>query len=96
MLERICRGRSGQRETDIYSNQEGKDGVRSREKVYDPNDAASIPLVDIYPKLTGGFTNTFRYYFADLSFNFSFSLGGHSYDAAMWALQDDGHAANTK
>lgn len=78
-----------------YSNQEGKDGVRSREKVYDPNDAASIPLVDIYPKLTGGFTNTFRYYFADLSFNFSFSLGGHSYDAAMWALQDDGHAANT-
>ena len=78
-----------------YSNQEGKDGVRSREKVYDPNDAVSIPLVDIYPKLTGGFTNTFRYYFADLSFNFSFSLGGHSYDAAMWALQDDGHAANT-
>lgn len=73
-----------------YSNIE-TDGVRSREKVYDPNDAVSIPLVDTYPTLTGGLTNTFRYRLVDLSFNLTYSLGGYSYDSAMWALQDDGY-----
>lgn len=78
-----------------YSNKE-VDGVRSREKVYDPNDAVSIPLADIYPKLTGGLSNTFRYRFVDLNFNLSYSLGGHSYDAGMPDLQDDGYSALTQ
>lgn len=74
-----------------YSNQPDEKGVRSREIVDDPNLAAIVPLKDIYPTLTGGFTNTFQYKFIDLSFNLSFSLGGWSYDNAMWAGQDDGY-----
>ena len=77
-----------------YSNVEDENGVRSREKVYDPNEAVSVPLKCIHPTLTGGFSNTLRYRFVDLSFNLSFSLGGYSYDSEMYALQDDGYAAN--
>ena len=69
------------------------DGERSREIVYDPNEAVSVPLANIYPKVSGGLTNTFRYKMFDLSFNLSYSLGGHSYDAGMWALQDDGYSS---
>lgn len=76
-----------------YSNIEDENGVRSREKVDDPNNAVSIPLKNIYPTVTGSFGNTFRYKFADLSFNFTYSFGGNSYDAAMWALQDDGYSS---
>lgn len=77
-----------------YSNQE-VDGVRSREKVYDPNQAVSVPLSCIYPKVSGSFGNTFRYRFIDLSFNLTYSLGGHSYDSGMWALQDDGYSSTS-
>lgn len=78
-----------------YSNVLQEDGTRSRELVYDPNQAVSVPLADIYPKISGGFMNTFRYKFIDLSFNLSFTMGGHSYDAGMWALQDDGYSSIT-
>ncbi len=74
-----------------YSNRLQDDGTRSREKVEDPNLADRIPLVDSYPDITGGLSNTFRYKILDLSFNLSFSLGGYSYDNYMWALQDDGY-----
>ncbi|MDE7074637.1 MAG: SusC/RagA family TonB-linked outer membrane protein, partial [Odoribacter sp.] len=77
-----------------YSNMETENG-RSREIIYDPNDAAVVPLKDSYPKLTGGLSNTFRYRFVDLSLNFSFSLGGYTYDSYMWALQDDGYGTST-
>ena len=69
------------------------DGERSREIVYDPNEAVSVPLANIYPKVSGGLTNTFRYKMFDLSFNLSYSLGGHSYDSGMWAIQDDGYSS---
>ena len=79
----------------MYYSNVTTDGGRSREIIYDPNNAAVIPLEDSYPKLTGGLSNTLRYRFVDLSFNFSFSLGGYSYDSCMWALQDDGYDSNT-
>lgn len=75
-----------------YSNVPDENGVRSRELVYDPNEAAMVPLADIYPKFTGGLTNTFRYGLADLSFNLTYSFGGHSYDSAMPNLQSDGYS----
>lgn len=75
-----------------YSNKE-VDGVRSREIVNDPNDAVSVPLCNIYPTVSGSLGNTFRYRFVDLSFNLTYSLGGHSYDSGMWALQDDGYSS---
>ena len=74
-----------------YSNIPDENGVPSRELVSDPNEAVSVPLADIYPKYTGGLTNTFRYGLADLSFNLTYSFGGHSYDAAMPDLQNDGY-----
>lgn len=67
--------------------------MRSREKVYDPNDAVMVPLENIYPTVSGSIGNTLRYKYFDLMFNFTYSLGGHSYDDAMWALQDDGKSA---
>ena len=76
-----------------YDNKEDENGNRSRNIVYDPNDADRVELKDIYPKLTGGLMNTFNYKFIDLSFNLSFHLGGYSYDGAMYALQDDGYTA---
>lgn len=75
-----------------YSNKE-VDGVRSREIVNDPNAAVSVPLCNIYPTVSGSLGNTFRYRFIDLSFNLTYSLGGHSYDSGMWALQDDGYSS---
>lgn len=77
----------------VYYSNVLVDGERSREIVYDPNEAVSVPLANIYPKVSGGLTNTFRYKMFDLSFNLSYSLGGHSYDAGMWALQDDGYSS---
>ncbi len=77
-----------------YSNKD-VDGVRSREIVNDPNEAVSVPLENIYPTLSGSLSNTLRYKMVDLNFNFTYSLGGYSYDAGMWALQDDGYSATT-
>lgn len=50
-----------------YDNKEDENGNRSRNIVYDPNDADRVELKDIYPKLTGGLMNTFNYKFIDLS-----------------------------
>lgn len=74
-----------------YDNIEDENGNLSKNIVYDPNDANPIPLADIYPKVTGGLMNTFNYKFIDFSFNLSYSLGGHSYDNGMYAIQDDGY-----
>lgn len=77
----------------MYVSNKEIDGVRSQELVYDPNQAVPVPLDNIHPTLRGGITNTFNYKDFDLSFNFTYSLGGHSYDNAMWALQDDGYSS---
>lgn len=69
-----------------------KDGVESLDIVNDPNNAVSIPLACIYPKVSGSLGNTLSYKNFDLSFNFTYSFGGHSYDSGMWALQDDGYS----
>ena len=44
-----------------YDNKEDENGNRSRNIVYDPNDADRVELKDIYPKLTGGLMNTYNY-----------------------------------
>lgn len=76
-----------------YDNKLDENGNRTKNKVYDPNEAERVIQKDIYPKLTGGLMNTFNYKFIDLSFNLSFHLGGYSYDGAMYSLQDDGYSA---
>lgn len=74
-----------------YSNQPDANGNPSRELVYDPSKAAPVIMGDIYPTLAGGWNNTFRYRWFDLSMNITYTLGGKSYDNGMWSIQDDGY-----
>lgn len=76
-----------------YSNVPDENGVPSREIVTNPNNAVNVPLKNIFPTVSGGFSNTFRYKFVDLNLNLSYSFGGYSYDNYMWALQDDGYSS---
>ena len=75
-----------------YDNQQDENGNYTKNKVTDPGQASPIPLKDITPTISGGFMNTFNYKFIDLSFNLSYSFGGHSYDNASYILQDDGYS----
>lgn len=75
-----------------YTNKTLEDGSIDRTITNNPNDASPIPLVGTQPKFFGGLTNTFKWKDIDLSFNLSFTLGGHSYDDYMYALQNDGYA----
>ncbi|WP_162850192.1 TonB-dependent receptor [Sphingobacterium yanglingense] len=52
----------------------------SREITEDDTKANRIAYKSVDPKLTGGFTNTFRYKFIDLNFTWTYTLGGNSYD----------------
>lgn len=52
----------------------------SRDITEDYTKANRILYKSVDPKLTGGFTNTFRYKIFDLNFTWTYSLGGYSYD----------------
>jgi TonB-linked SusC/RagA family outer membrane protein len=78
-------------EAQYYSNRPLEDGTLSRDIVKDPGRAFRICVADPAPDLAGSLNNSFAYKFLDLSFNLSFTLGGHSVDNALWALQDDGY-----
>lgn len=62
-----------------YINDPSKPG--SRDITEDANEANRIAYKSVDPKLTGGFTNTFRYKFMDLNFTWTYTLGGYSYDS---------------
>ena len=79
-------------EPQFYTNTKDANGVRSREIVNDPRQVGYVPMQDIYPKVSGGFTNSFRYKFVDFSFQLSYSLGGHSIDTETASIADDGHS----
>jgi TonB-linked SusC/RagA family outer membrane protein len=53
----------------------------SRDITEDYTKANRILYKSVDPKLTGGFTNTFRYKIFDLNFTWTYSLGGYSYDS---------------
>jgi TonB-linked SusC/RagA family outer membrane protein len=74
----------------FYTNTLDADGNYVKDKTKDLNTANMIPLQSPYPKLTGGFTNNFRIYFADLGFTFTYSLGGYSYDSGAGKLEKEG------
>lgn len=74
-----------------YSNEPLEDGTLSREIVNNPNYAYRTIVGDIFPTLTGGLQNVVSYKGLSLSFNLTFSLGGHSYDNLMWGVEDDGY-----
>ena len=63
-----------------YKNTEMEDGSYDRSLTYDHNEAQAIPYKTVDPVLTGGLTNILNYRWFDLSFTFTFSLGGWSFD----------------
>ena len=74
-----------------YDNVQQADGTFSKNLVDDPNNAYRIIVCDIFPKLTGSLQNSLGYKGISLSFNFTFSLGGHSYDNLLYGVEDDGY-----
>lgn len=70
------------------------DGENAREKTTDSSKAEYIMYKGPDPTLSGGWSNTFRYKIIDLSFTWTFTLGGYSYDAGASKLATGGK--NTK
>ena len=68
-------------------------GTDPRALTEDPNAAVPTMLQDADIKLYGNILNKFKYKFLDLQLNFTFTLGGYSYDNGMFALLDDGYSA---
>ena len=69
-------------------------GANPRELTYDPNAATPVLLQVTDPKIYGNISNKVGYKFLDLNLNFTFSLGGYSYDNGLSSLLDDGYATN--
>ncbi len=74
----------------FYLNTEDAEGNYSKEKTKELNLANMIPLGNPYPVISGGFVNNFKFYFIDLSFTFTYSLGGNSYDSGAGKLEKEG------
>ncbi len=72
------------------SNTYGEGPIVKEELTYDITDASRYDLGDILPKVTGGFGTTFEAYGVDLSAQFSFQLGGKTYDGGYQQLMHNG------
>lgn len=64
----------------FFTNTLLPDGTRSRELTDNGDLAQQIPYKSPYPKATMGLSNNIRWKFVDLSFTFSSTFGGHTYD----------------
>lgn len=74
----------------FYTNTLDENGSYVKEKTKDLNTANAIPLQSPYPKVIGGLVNNFKIYFVDLSFTFTYSIGGYSYDSGAGKLDKEG------
>ncbi len=74
----------------FYTNTVDENGNYVKEKTKDLNTANAIPLQSPYPKVIGGLVNNFKIYFVDLSFTFTYSVGGYSYDSGAGKLDKEG------
>ena len=66
------------------------DGTRNREVTGRGAEATRIPYKSPFPKVTMGLSNHLRWKFIDLSFTFSSTLGGYSYDRAADKTETSG------
>lgn len=73
-----------------YTNSLDANGNRVKDITEDPNKANPIVSKKAAPNLTGAIGNTLTYKFVDLSFTFTYSLGGYSYDNAAQKLEHGG------
>ena len=76
---------------EYYVNAEGGD---PKETTQDASKANRILYKVADPKISGGWTNTFKHKLIDLSFTWTFTLGGYSYDDAAQKLDHGGAEAN--
>jgi hypothetical protein len=74
----------------FYLNTLDAEGNYIKEPTKDLNLAQAIPLQSPYPKFTGGFINNLKFYFVDLGFTFTYSLGGYSYDSGAGKTEKEG------
>ena len=76
-----------------YTNTLNADGSRSRDITTDPNKAQQIAYKSADPKVAGGITNMFQYKQIDLSFTFTYALGGYSIDKTATWMETDGEVS---
>lgn len=76
-----------------YCNGQGgvdRDEEGNRITTENSSEAADVIFKGPDPKLTGGWANSFKYRWFDLNFNWTFSLGGYSYDNGASKLEHAG------
>ena len=72
------------------SNTYGEGPIVKEEKTYDITEASLYDCGDLLPKFTGGFGTNFEAFGFDLSAQFSFQLGGKTYDGGYQQLMHNG------
>lgn len=65
--------------------------VNGRPATYKYQDASEKIIGDIHPKLFGGFNTNVEWKGLTLGLNFTYKLGGYTYDAAGRDINDDGY-----
>ncbi|MBR3512892.1 MAG: TonB-dependent receptor [Bacteroidaceae bacterium] len=74
----------------LMSNTYGEGPIVKEELTYDLTEASLYDCGDVLPKLQGGFGTTFEAYGFDLSAQFSYQLGGKTYDGGYQQLMHNG------
>ncbi|MEN6618226.1 MAG: TonB-dependent receptor [Rikenellaceae bacterium] len=65
--------------------------VNGRPATYKYTDASEVIIGNIHPKLFGGFNTDVNWRGLSLALNFTYKIGGHTYDAAGKDVADDGY-----
>lgn len=65
--------------------------VNGRPATFKYSSASEVILGDIHPKLFGGLNTDFSWKGLSLSLNFTYKIGGYTYDAAGKDVNDDGY-----
>lgn len=73
-----------------YLNTTDEKGNYNRTTTTDATKAQAIAYKSVDPKISGGFTNLFKYRNFDLGLTFTYSLGGYSFDKAGALIETDG------
>lgn len=73
-----------------YTNSLDKEGNYDKTTTKDPTKANAIPYKQVDPTISGGLTNILTYKDFDLSFTFTYQLGGYSFDKTATYIETDG------
>lgn len=73
-----------------YINSKDEQGNYNKSTTNDPKNANAIPYKQVDPVVSGGLTNILSYRDFDLSFTFTYQLGGYSFDKTATYIETDG------